>query len=203
MSLFYRLAYRLGVTPWEDAALQEAAFITELFDREKQGRDRPLGRALDLGCGGGLQAIALARRGWETTGIDNVPKALKTARKRAREADLDIEFIQGDVTALRASGVGGEYKLFLDIGCFHGLNDQERAAMGREVDAVAAVEATLLLLAWAPGSRGPLPRGASQADIETAFPSWQVVDVEAVNPEALPKPLKNADPRFYRLRKGV
>ena len=62
------------------------------------------------------------------------------------------------MTALRASGVGGEYRLFFDIGLFHGLNDEERAAMGREVNAVAAAEATLLLLARAPGSRAPLPR---------------------------------------------
>ena len=74
--------------------------------------------------------------------------------------------------------------------------------MGREVDTVATPDATLLLLAWAPGSRAPLPRGASQADIEAAFPSWEVLDVGETLSEAMPKPLRNANPRFYRLRKG-
>jgi len=106
------------------------------------------------------------------------------------------------VTALRASGVGDGYELILDIGCFHGLNDAERAAMGREVDAVAASEANLLLLAWAPGSRAPLPRGASQADIEAAFPGWKVLDVDSPPLDTLPKPLRSVNPRFYRLRRG-
>jgi hypothetical protein len=107
------------------------------------------------------------------------------------------------VTALRASGVGDGYRLFLDIGCFHGLTDDERTAMGREVDAVAAPDASLLLLAWAPGNRAPLPRGASQADIEAAFRGWEVLDVGEPLSEAMPKPLRNANPRFYRLRKGA
>lgn len=202
MSLFYRLAYRLGITPWEGAAARGSALITELFDREQQGREAPFGKALDLGCGRGAQSVDLARRGWQVTGLDNVPKALKAARERAREASVDVQFIQGDVTDLRASGVGDGYRLFLDIGCFHGLTDEERAAMGREIDAAAAPGASLLLLAWAPGSRAPLPRGASQADIEAAFPGWKVVDVDAPPADALPKPMRKANPLFYRLRKS-
>jgi len=138
----------------------------------------------------------------QTTGVDNVPTALEVARQRARDAGLDLRFIQGDATALRASGAGEGFRFFLDIGCFHGLNDSERKAMGREVTAAAAPDATMLLLATAPGSRGPLPRGASQADIETAFPGWKVLDVDAPSPEAVPKPLRSANPRFYRLGKG-
>jgi SAM-dependent methyltransferase len=203
MSLFYRLAYRLGITPWESAAARGSALIAKLFDREQQGREAPFGRALDLGCGRGLQSIDLAARGWLATGLDNVPKALDAARERARQAGLDVQFIQGDVTALRASGVGDGYRFFLDIGCFHGLNDKERAAMGREVDAAAAPGASLLLLAWAPGNRAPLPRGASQADIEAAFPGWKVLDVDDTPPGALPKPLRGVNPRFYRLKKAA
>jgi len=87
MSLFYRLAYRLGITPWEGAAIRGGKVIEQLFDREQQGRDAPFGRALDLGCGGGLQSIELAKRGWQTTGLDNVPKASKLhASEPARRA---------------------------------------------------------------------------------------------------------------------
>jgi 2-polyprenyl-3-methyl-5-hydroxy-6-metoxy-1,4-benzoquinol methylase len=90
--LFYKAAYRLGVTPWEEASRDEAtsAKISELFDREQEGREPPLGRALDLGCGSGIWAVELARRGWEVTGIDMVGKALTRANKRAREAGKDV-----------------------------------------------------------------------------------------------------------------
>ncbi len=78
-----------------------------------------------------------------------------------------------------------------------GLNDVQREAMGREVSAVATDDATLLMLAWAPGRRGP--RGASRKDIQAAFPGWKVIGEDAYEKSALPRPLKNVDPRFCRL----
>ena len=44
--------------------------------------------------------------------------------------------------------------------------------MGREVTAVAAPGATLLMMAWAPARRRLLPRGAGRADIQAAYPTW-------------------------------
>ncbi|MDP2064595.1 MAG: bifunctional 2-polyprenyl-6-hydroxyphenol methylase/3-demethylubiquinol 3-O-methyltransferase UbiG [Burkholderiaceae bacterium] len=43
-------------------------------------------RALDVGCGGGILADAMARKGAEVTGIDLSTKALKVARLHALEA---------------------------------------------------------------------------------------------------------------------
>jgi hypothetical protein len=65
---------------------------------------------------------------------------------------------------------------------------------------VAAPDATMLMMAWAPGRRGPLPRGASRSDIEAAFPAWKVVDEEALDAPGAPGYVQKADPRFYRLR---
>jgi hypothetical protein len=92
----------------------------------------------------------------------------------------------------------------LDPGTFRGLADAERAAMGREVTAVCAEDATLLLDCFAPRRRGPLPRGASRADVERAFPGWEVTDVKEADaePDALARLLK-FDERFYRLRREV
>jgi len=200
--MFYRLAYWLGFTPWERASETHGHQIAALLDREESERQAPLGSALDLGCGTGMWSVELARRGWEVVGIDAVPRALEGARRRARDAGVDARFLLGDVAALRESGVGSGFQLMLDIGCFHGLAEGERAAMAREASAVAAPGAILLLLAFAPGRRGPLPRGASRQEIEAVFEAWKVVDEHPMSGEALPGRLRNADPRVYRLRFG-
>lgn len=201
----YELAYAVGFHPWEDA-IAEPAFVEEiarLFEREERGREPPFGRALDLGTGSGIWGIELAKRGWDVTGVDVVEKALRRARDRVERAGVDVELVRGDVTALRAAGIDAGYRLVLDTGTFHGLNADQREAMGREVDAVAAPDASVLLLAWEPRRRGPLPRGASPGEIETAFPEWTVTEVGPTHFEA-PKPVEvllDPNERWYRLRR--
>lgn len=204
MNLFYSLAYRLGITPWEHAANHPPAVrqITALFEREEHGRERPYGAALDLGCGRGHWAVTLARRGWSVTGVDLVPRAVRAARARARDAGIDVRILEGDVTALRAAGVGSGQRLVWDFGTVHGLAPEPRRAVGREVDALAADDATVLVLAWAPGRRGPLPRGASRGEIEEAFAGWRVTDAEPFDATGLPAPLRDVDPRVRRLRRA-
>lgn len=53
-------------------------------------------RILDLGCGSGADALELARRGYETTGIDISAVAVEFAGKACDEA-LPIRFVQRDV----------------------------------------------------------------------------------------------------------
>jgi hypothetical protein len=117
---------------------------------------------------------------------------------------VELRLIEGDVTKLGSTGVGSGFPFLMDFGLFHDeLTDDQRAAMGREVSAVAAPGATLLMLAWAPGRRGPLPRGASRSDIEAAYPAWKVVDEVGLNPSGAPlyRFVKKAEPRFYWLRR--
>ena len=47
------------------------------------------GRALDIGCGAGRNAVPLARLGWEVVGIDLSRPMLSAAAERARDAKLD------------------------------------------------------------------------------------------------------------------
>lgn len=206
MSIAYRMLYAVGFTPWEQIATLPVVRgqISALFDREEQGRQPPYGRVLDVGCGSGIWAVELAQRGWQVTGVDFVPKALRRARARAAEAGVELRLVEGDVTKLGRAGIGSGFRFVLDFGLFHDeLHDGQRAAMGREVSAVAEPGATLLMMAWAPGHRGPLPRGASRGDIEAAYSIWEVVDEEAFDLSGAPfyRLVPNADPRFYRLRR--
>ncbi len=201
MSRWYRFMYRVGFTPWEQDTATVGRQLGGLLEHEEAGREPPYGRALDLGCGTGRWSVELARRGWQVVGIDVVPKAIDAARRRAREAAVDVEFIEGDSTALRSAGVGSGFSFLLDVECFNHLSDAQRAAVGREVNAVALPDATMLVLVWARARRGPLPPGASRGDLTTAFSGWEVVDEHAYEGE-LPRPLKNIAPRWYRLARS-
>ncbi len=201
----YALAYAIGFHPWEDAE-QDPEFVHKaraLFEREERGRQPPYGPALDLGTGSGIWGIELARRGWQVTGVDIVEKALRRARERIAKEGVSMRLVRGDVTKLREAGVGAGYRLVVDTGTFHGLTRAQCRAMGGEVDAIAAPDATLYLLAWAPKRRGPLPRGVSRSEIEEDFPGWTITDVEPSYFKA-PAPIETLlkpDEHWYRLRR--
>ncbi|MGY1834947.1 class I SAM-dependent methyltransferase [Blastococcus sp. SYSU DS0510] len=201
MSTGYAIAYRLGITPWERAGREAASQFAALLSREEAERTPPYGRALDLGCGTGAHSLELAQRGWAVTGIDAVGAAVRQARARAAEQGVDVTFLEGDVTALRRADVG-EVGFFLDVGCFHGLTDSQRVAVGDGVTAVAAPGATLLMLAFWPGRRSLLPRGAGRGDVETAFPGWTLADEVLADVTGMPGPLRRTAPRWYRLRRA-
>ncbi len=59
--------------------------------------DLPPGRATDIACGEGRNALWLARRGWRTTGIDFSPVAIERAAQLA--GDVAVDWRVGDVTS--------------------------------------------------------------------------------------------------------
>ncbi len=59
------------------------------------------GRALDLACGEGRNAVWLARRGWEVTGLDFSGTALAKARRLAAANGVVVSFEQADLTTRR------------------------------------------------------------------------------------------------------
>lgn len=193
----YGIAYRVGVTPWEQYGTAAAAGIGALLDREEADRSGELGRALDLGCGRGHYTRELARRGWRTVGVDAVPKAVEAARSASGGARFEI----GDVTALRAADLG-TFGFFLDVGCFQGLTAGQRLAHGRATTALADPGATLLLLAFGPTRLRRVVGGVSPRDVERALPAWGVLSVEPADTAGLGWPLSRTSPQWYRLRLG-
>ncbi|OMC35160.1 methyltransferase type 12 [Mycolicibacterium fortuitum] len=145
----FRWLYRLGFTPWDGHPLAHS-----LIGLVEGGGLRP-GAALDLGCGTGDNAVYLARHGWRVTGVDYVAKPLKTARAKA--AGLPVLFVKADVTQLSTSSIGAGFDLIIDSGCLHGMSADDRDAYVREVSAVAAPDAQLLIVAFIPGASMGVP----------------------------------------------
>lgn len=57
------------------------------------------GRALDLGCGEGTDALWLAERGWKVTAVDFSDVALERARAAAASRGLEVSWVRADLRA--------------------------------------------------------------------------------------------------------
>ena len=83
------------------------------------------GHWLDLGCGPGRHAVALAARGIRVTGIDASDFLLERARARAEAAGVAIEWIEADLYApLPVSGVDVAISMYTTLG--YGTRDDDR-----------------------------------------------------------------------------
>jgi ubiquinone/menaquinone biosynthesis C-methylase UbiE len=88
---------------------------------DQVARERPGGRALDLGCGTGVVALALARRGFDVVGVDHSPEMLELARRKLARAGLSAELETGDVRSLRFGD--GEFDCVTIQGLLHHLEE--------------------------------------------------------------------------------
>ena len=70
------------------------------FDRQWLARVEglPPGRALDLGCGAGGNAIGLSEMGWEVTALDMAANAIASARRAAVRAGAEVDFRVADMS---------------------------------------------------------------------------------------------------------
>lgn len=64
-------------------------------------------RAIDVGCGGGILAEALAEKGAQVTGIDVAPRVLATARLHLHESGHEVDYREVTVEAMAEEAPGG------------------------------------------------------------------------------------------------
>ncbi len=126
------------------------------------------GRALDLGCGEGADAIWLAEHGWDTIGVDISTTATERARLAALEAGLPderIRFVAADLSAWAAAAddaddpsgglLAGPFDL-VTASFFHSTVELARTAILRRAAATLAPGGRLLIVShaapppWAP-----------------------------------------------------
>ncbi|MFF1836162.1 class I SAM-dependent methyltransferase [Streptomyces sp. NPDC058231] len=112
------------------------------------------GRALDLGCGPGRNALHLASLGFQVDAVDLSPAAVTWAEERARAAGAEISFHCGDAFALAGAELAGPYDLIHDSGCFHHLPPHRRISYLALLDRVLAPGGHLALTCFAAGGMG-------------------------------------------------
>ena len=66
------------------------------LDYIAQRIDLSQAKVLDVGCGGGLLAEGMAKRGADVTGVDRSPKALNVARLHAEQANVSVDYQEND-----------------------------------------------------------------------------------------------------------
>src|SRR5882724_7661213 len=97
--------YEAGETPWDSGRPSEE--LLRVLDAGKlTGKT-----VLEIGCGTGTNAVELARRGFQVTATDLVDQAIQSARDKARQAKVNVDFRVADV--LRDS-FGGPYDILFD-----------------------------------------------------------------------------------------
>jgi ubiquinone/menaquinone biosynthesis C-methylase UbiE len=168
-------------TPAWDVGRPQPAFEALI----KSGEIKP-GRALDIGCGRGENAIMLAMNGCDVTGIDLAETAISDAKARAAEQHVNVNFVVGDVLKLDQYFKESEFDVIIDSFLFHTIEDEERPLFARQVYKVLKPGGKYFMLCFSdkdPG--GPGPRRISKAEIKDTFaPLFKLIYIEDSSLEA-------------------
>lgn len=116
----------------------------------------PPGRALDLACGEGRNAVWLAERGWDVTAVDFSARALEKARDLAVRRGVAVRLVEADLADHEPEPGGADLVVVLYL---H-LPAPERAAVLARAAAALAPDGVILavghdLLNLTEGHGGP------------------------------------------------
>lgn len=155
------------------------------------------GRALDLGCGTGRNAIYLAKHGWDTIGVEMVGYVVEVAQRKAAAQSALVRFVQGDVTRLADLDSGVDFNLLTDGGCYHTLPAGRREAYVESVTGVAAPGARLILVGFSRRS------GLRPEDLLPRLPGWRLIRVDRLPGEQMYQYVSGPAPLRAALRRGA
>ena len=112
--MFYKRAKAPKDLPWHRDTPD--GFLPEVV--EARGGGGEPGRALDLGCGTGVFSVWLAKKGYEVTALDYIPRAIAMAKARAEAEGAQVSLVNADLLTWSAPG---QFDVIVDSGCLHSL----------------------------------------------------------------------------------
>src|SRR5207245_6035155 len=104
------------------------------------------GRVLDVGCGTGENALYLARNGFSVVGVELSDRAIATARAKAAERRLKVDFRAGNALSLEFKD--NVFDNVIDSGLFHTFPDNDRPVYAREIARVLATRSRYFMLCF-------------------------------------------------------
>jgi SAM-dependent methyltransferase len=154
--------YQSGDLPWDSGLASRE--LRRVLDEEQIA----LCRALELGCGTGTNAVELARRGFDVTGVDCAPRALEIAREKAAAAGVRVQWIAADVQNF-GDGLA-PFDFIFDRGCYHCCRRVDLAGYQATLRQVTRHGTRMLCLAGHidEASEHGIPRVSAQ-DLEREF----------------------------------
>lgn len=165
MSFLHRLTFNLWYyfkPPW-DSGISPPELLDFIANY-------PPGKAIDIGCGTGTNVITLAKEGWDVSGVDFAPRAIKIAKQKAMHVGVDADFHVRDATNLKS--ISGPFDLALDIGCFHSLGE-DKADYLTELDRILAPGGHWLMYGFFRAS--PSDPGLAEPDLDLILASLKLV----------------------------
>ena len=131
-------------------------------------QDHKPGRAIDIGCGTGTNVITLAAAGWQVTGVDFAPRAIKLARQKVNKSGVQAELLIKDATKLQ--GVDGPFDFALDLGCFHGIPPNGKKDYLKQLQRILAPNGFWLMYGFLKSDAAQQGTGLAEAEVDLISP---------------------------------
>jgi len=96
MSIYERFAHFYAKGPYLGYSERMVELLPTVLDRFDA---RPQ-MVLDIACGEGTFAVAMAKKGFRVTGVDQSPQMLQFARQRAERENVEVAFLLQDMRSL-------------------------------------------------------------------------------------------------------
>ena len=176
----------------------EGAHLLDLWDSDYRGSKPPLWdigrpanelmklvnegaiprcRVIDLCCGSGTDAIFLANKGFDVTGIDIAPTALSQARRKAAAAGVHVHWLYADVLAPPNLE---PFDFIYDRGCYHVVRNQNLAAYLETLRLLSHPETRFLLLASRSAEIEANTANSGVSEEEIRFDFLKLFDLESL-----------------------
>lgn len=187
--------YQQGDTPWDHGG--PAPGLIEFLKRNNY----PPGQVLVPGCGTGHDCLALARHGFEVTGLDISTTAIREARRRVRElrtaAPRRVTFVRGDCLNMPAR-LRGRFDWVFEHTCYCAIPPDRRDAYARAMRLALKPGGLLLGIFFVIAVEEGPPFGATRKELLDRFgPGFELLA------EQIPRswPHRRGEERLFLWRK--